>query len=184
MCQTTSTTPPPGREEACRSARATAPETLAERIAAVFGRSLRLFVIFSGVGETWLEVLGHTGAGTRDRFREGVSHGEVERLVGEAVVLPLRRSARPASLGGSRHPLLALIPSSRSRFDAMDVVAVADYLGLTIHLGAPSATRRSSVIPGQPRLTQASGPARGAAPAASAPRPARPFRVSARHGPC
>jgi hypothetical protein len=41
-----------------------APETLAERVEAVFGGPFRLFVISSGVGE-WLEVLGDTDAETR-----------------------------------------------------------------------------------------------------------------------
>ncbi len=107
----------------------TAADVLAGRVATMFGGRPRLFVIFSGVGETWIEVLHGARAGADDRFRECVSHAEVERLVGEAIALPAEEECTAAGLGGPNHPLLTLIstePEPGGRLDAMGIVSVAD----------------------------------------------------------
>jgi len=105
-----------------------AAEVLMERIAAVFAGPCRLFVIFPEIGETWTEV--HGGASQRDAtFHADVPHAEVQRLAGEAVGMPPAEECTAAGLGGSRHPLLALIPAEEEPvgpFDGMDIVAVAD----------------------------------------------------------
>jgi hypothetical protein len=99
-----------------------------ERIAAVSGDPFRLFVIFPDTGATWTEVLWETGQ-AEVTFSADVPHAEVQRIAGEAVGLPPATQCTAAGLGGSRHPLLALIPAEEqpaNTFDGMNIVAVAD----------------------------------------------------------
>jgi hypothetical protein len=105
-----------------------AAEALTRRIAQAFGGGCRLFAIFPGPDATWTEILEEPKS-KRTTFRSHVNHAEVERLAGEAVTLPHPGTCTAATLGGSRHPLLGLIPPEEelpSMLDEMQVVAVAD----------------------------------------------------------
>ena len=72
---------------------ANAAEALAERIVEVFGAPLRLFVIFSGPQEAWLEVLGGVEGG-RAKFRGAYRMPRSSGLPARRWLCPLR-SARP-----------------------------------------------------------------------------------------
>lgn len=103
-------------------------EALASRVASVFGRQARLFLVFPSSRTTWTEVLDTEPAG-RAQFRSDVPHSEVESLVGDRIVLPPPGPCTADILGGPRHPLLALIPpeeEERHLLADMQSVAVAD----------------------------------------------------------
>ncbi len=88
----------------------------------------RLFLMFPATDATWTEVLEEPGS-QRATFDLDVSHADVEQLVGETVTVPAPEMCTAPALGGSRHPLLALIPAEEeqpSMLDEMQVVAVAD----------------------------------------------------------
>lgn len=103
-------------------------EALARRIAEAFGDGGRLFIMFPATDATWTEVLKEPGS-QRATFDLDVSHAELEQLVGETVTVPVPETCTAPALGGSRHPLLALIPAEEEQpgmLDEMQVVAVAD----------------------------------------------------------
>ncbi len=109
-----------------------AAEALAERIETAFGEWFRLFTHFPpkpGDGPVWTEVTIDTEEGQASFRRREIPHAEIERLVGERILIPEAGEASAAEIGGEAHPLQVLIPpeeEERAIVDDMQVVAVAD----------------------------------------------------------
>jgi hypothetical protein len=103
-------------------------EQLSERSATVFGGKQRVFLHFPGTGTTWTEVI-FPEPGARADFHREMPHAEIEALVGAIVVVAADAMSSAHEIGGTRHPLLALIPPKqpeRHLLAEMEAVQVAD----------------------------------------------------------
>lgn len=103
-------------------------EQLIERAATAFGGVQRVFLHFPGTGTAWTEV-STPEPGARVEFQREIPHSEIEALVGDTVLMVSDDANTAQEIGGSRHPLLDLIPPEepeRHLLAEMHAVSVAD----------------------------------------------------------
>jgi hypothetical protein len=103
-------------------------ELLRKRVGRVFDSSARVFSFYPDGNDGWTELLDAKEVRGLP-FRTGVTHAEIESLVGTAVELPDQDGFTAAALAGSDNPLLSLLreePEYLGPLGDMGIVAVGE----------------------------------------------------------